>query len=140
MERQAFIAEILAKTEMRYTRSGGPGGQNVNKRDTKAEARLHIDSLILPGEVGRSRIHRRLAHRITTDGYLVIQADGERSQGRNREEALQRITNLLLTALKPDAKPRRPTKPGKGARERRLASKKRRSTVKQNRSRPTQED
>jgi ribosome-associated protein len=140
MDRDALRREIRRKTELSYSRSGGPGGQNVNKRDTKATARLRIAELEEPGETGRERLARRLASRLTNEGDLVLQADGERSQARNREDALERMESIIAAALRPEPKKRRPSRPSKAARERRLAAKKRRSAVKSARRKPLGEE
>lgn len=135
MDPSELREEIRAKAELSYSRSGGPGGQNVNKRDTKVTVHLAIDELECAGETGRERIKQRLSGRISTDGYLVIQADGERSQARNREDALERLESLISHALRPDPKPRKKTRPSRAARERRIKTKKKRSQVKSGRGR-----
>jgi ribosome-associated protein len=136
VDRDAVLEEIRANTDFSFSRSGGPGGQNVNKRDTKVTARLNIDSLQAAGAAGRERIRHRLSGRINSEGILVLQADGERSQIRNREEALERMEELILAALKPDPRPRRPTRPSRAAGERRLLGKKLRGRVKSGRGKP----
>ena len=128
--------EIARKTRLSFSRSGGPGGQNVNKRDTKVTAKLVIDELQVPGEAGRARIHRRLSHRLTRDGVLILQSDSERSQNRNREEVLSRLVHLILRVLRPDPRPRKATAPSRASKERRLQGKKRRSDIKKSRGRP----
>ena len=135
MDREALIEEIRSKAEVSFSRSAGPGGQNVNKRDTKVTLHLAVDTLKVPGEEGIARIKSRLSSRINNEGFLVIHSDGERSQARNKEEALKRMETLILHALRPDPKPRRKTKPSKAAKERRIMNKKRRSRIKQGRGR-----
>jgi len=130
MDREALLREIKENTYVSFSRSGGPGGQNVNKRDTKVSARLLVDSLHSPGEPGRARLRRRLERRINADGYIVLQSDRERSQLRNREDVLCRMIALVLGAMQPDPRPRRATRPSKAARERRLESKKMRGRIK----------
>jgi len=135
MDIDALKEELHIKTEFSYSRSGGPGGQNVNKRDTKVTLRLPVDALETPGSSGIIRIKSRLSHRINNEGFLILQADGERSQARNREEAMIRLEKLIIKALRPDPKPRKKTKPSRAAKERRIMRKKKRSRVKKERAR-----
>ena len=135
MDRNALREEIRAKAELSYSRSGGPGGQNVNKRDTKVTVRLAVYELESPGSAGLDKIRRRLSTRISVEGFLVIQAEGERSQARNREEALDRIENLIFLALRPDPKPRKKTRPSRASKDRRIKGKKIRSQIKSGRGR-----
>lgn len=140
MDRNELRREIREKTELSYSRSGGPGGQNVNKRDTKVTARLAVDELESPNEAALSRLRRRLEARINADGCIVIQAESTRSQGRNREEALDRLETLISAALRPDPRPRKATRPSRSARERRLKSKKQRGNIKVARRTPASGD
>jgi ribosome-associated protein len=133
MDRIELLREIQEKTELSFSRSGGPGGQNVNKRDTRVTARLLVENLVSPGEAGRMRIRRRLSGRINSEGYIVLHADGERSQLRNREDAVSRMEELVAGALRPDPRPRKATRPTRAAKERRLGSKKIRGRVKDGR-------
>ncbi|MBK7406385.1 MAG: aminoacyl-tRNA hydrolase [Phycisphaerales bacterium] len=105
-----------------YASASGPGGQNVNKRATKAILRLSLADLPVSAPV-RARVARLgKGWLVGEDGELVIQADEFRSQRRNREACLERLRELLVRALaKP--KPRIATKPGRGAVERRLRGK-----------------
>ena len=130
MNREAIREEIREKTSLSFSRSGGPGGQNVNKRETKVSARLQIDALEIPDEASLRRLKRRLASRLSSDGVLVLQASEERSQAMNRQQALERMEALILAALRPDPKPRKATRPSRAARERRLISKKKRGALK----------
>ena len=116
-----------------YARSGGPGGQNVNKVESKVIARLSFRSLtFLTGDL-RALVESRLAHRINADGEIVVTVQDHREQGRNRELAVTRLAELIAAATR-RPKVRKATKPGAGAREARLRLKKRRSAEKARRS------
>ncbi|HEX9712002.1 MAG TPA: alternative ribosome rescue aminoacyl-tRNA hydrolase ArfB [Actinomycetota bacterium] len=124
---------------VRFSRSGGPGGQNVNKRATRAEVVFDLlGSPSIPGELKR-RAKRRLRARLDTRGRLRVVADDERTQRANREIALERLTDLLRAAFEPPPPPRRKTKPTRSARERRLSEKKRRGVIKRARRTPSGE-
>ena len=121
----------------RFVRSAGPGGQNVNKVATAVELRFDAaNSEALPAAL-KARLLARRDSRITEDGVVIIQAQRFRSQDRNREDARERLKELLLEAAKPPPPPRKKTKPTKGSIERRLKEKSGRSDVKKMRSKPT---
>lgn len=126
---------VTRAVDVSFSRSGGSGGQNVNKVNTKVTARLAIEELDELSDAQRNRIREKLANRINTDDELVIQVQEEREQRRNREIAVRRLTNLIRHAMK-RPKPRKPTKPSRGARERRLNEKRRRSETKKARRDP----
>lgn len=113
----------------RFSRSAGPGGQSVNTTDSRAELSYDLaNSTVLP-PVYKERALRALAGRLA-DGVLTVTASESRSQLRNREAAAERMSALLTNATAPPPPPRRPTKPSRAARERRLADKRRTAQVK----------
>jgi len=118
--------------EEQFVRASGPGGQNVNKLSTAVQLRFDVrHSPSLPSDV-RARLERLAGARLTRDGVLVIIAQRHRTQARNREDALERLLELIRQAAVAPVK-RRPTRPTKASRERRIESKKRRSGIKQHR-------
>lgn len=117
-----------------FSRSSGPGGQNVNKLSTKATLRLPLDHLPVTDHQ-RQAVRKRLSNRVTSEGELVIHASQMRSQHANRRLALQRAVALLNTALA-RKKPRLATRPSRAAIERRIVQKKRRGELKRERRRP----
>jgi ribosome-associated protein len=115
--------------EERFIRASGPGGQNVNKLASAVQLRFDVrGSPNLPGDV-RARLERLAGRRLTRQGTLVITAQRHRTQESNRRDARDRLIELILRAAVAPVR-RRPTRPGAGARERRLQSKKRRGSVK----------
>lgn len=114
-----------------YSRSSGPGGQNVNKRSTKAELRVRLDDLPLR-EGPAARLREHAAGMITLDGELLITSDEHRSQIRNRDECLARLRVLIVAAMAVP-KVRRKTRPTRGSKERRLTGKRVRSEIKSRR-------
>ena len=132
----AYISIDEREIEESFVRSSGPGGQNVNKLATAVQLRFDVrGSPSLPGDV-RARLERLAGARLTNDGVLVISAQRHRTQLRNRQDALDRLIDLIRqAAIRP--RPRRPTKPTAGSRERRIEGKKRRGGIKERRSRPS---
>lgn len=114
-----------------FVTSSGPGGQNVNKRATKAQLRVSIDALGLTAGA-RARLVRLAGSRVTGDGELIISADELRSQKRNERAAYMRLRMMLVRAMNPP-KVRRATRTPRWAIEKRLREKKRRGDVKKRR-------
>ena len=112
-----------------YARSRGPGGQNVNKVNTKAELWAPVDAIVGLAPDALERLVKLAGRRLTSEGEIHIAADSSRTQEGNRMEALARLRELIVAAqFRPKA--RRKTKPSRGAKERRLQSKRRRSDLK----------
>jgi ribosome-associated protein len=125
--------------EESFVRAAGPGGQHVNKTSTAVQLRFDVRrSPSLPDDV-RARLERLAGRRLTNDGVLVIVAQGQRSQMRNRLEALDRLVELIRAAVPPPT-PRRKTRPTKASKRRRLEGKKHRGTVKSLRSGPPRDE
>jgi ribosome-associated protein len=125
----AHISIDEREIEESFVRSSGPGGQNVNKLSTAVQLRFDVrHSPSLPNDV-RARLERLSGSRLTRDGVLVIIAQRHRTQARNRDDALDRLLELIRQAAVAPIK-RRPTRPTKASGERRIEGKKRRAGIK----------
>ena len=132
---------VIPAGELRESasRSGGPGGQHVNKTNTRVTLRWSPVTSAALGPLQRERLLTRLAGRLTRGGDLVVHAGRFRSRGRNRELARERLADLVREALAVRPK-RRATRATRASRERRLATKRRRGDVKRGRRRPVREE
>jgi ribosome-associated protein len=119
-----------SEIHLEFVRSSGPGGQKVNKTSSKAVLRWNVDgsSVLTPEE--KAIVKEKLANRINKDGELYLDSDRLRSQHRNREYVVELLEELVAEALTPQAE-RKPTKPTRGSKERRLEGKKRQARKKQ---------
>jgi ribosome-associated protein len=115
-------ASIRAKGKLQFSRSGGPGGQNVNKVNSKVSLRIHLPDLAGLSDAEMDRLRLCLASRITGDDELIIHSSEERSQKTNRERALCRA-EIQIAAAARLPKCRKALNPGRGAKETRLRSK-----------------
>ncbi|HUO96998.1 MAG TPA: alternative ribosome rescue aminoacyl-tRNA hydrolase ArfB [Steroidobacteraceae bacterium] len=121
--------------EFAYIRAPGPGGQNVNKVASAVQLRFNAAASTLLDEYARTRFATLAGRRLTRDGWLVLTAHRHRTQEANRRDALERLAELIAAA-RARPKPRRATKPSRGARERRLEGKRQRTEVKHLRRKP----
>jgi len=126
------IPDLSAEFQFLTSRSSGPGGQNVNKVNSKVELRFDIQNSDLLSEDQKNILLVKLASKITSEGILSIVSQRDRSQLSNKEDAIEKLYLLISKALTP-VKPRKNTKPTKGSVERRLATKRIKAEIKQNR-------
>jgi ribosome-associated protein len=121
----------VPETELswRFSHSSGPGGQSVNTADSRVELSFDLAATTALPPFLKERALLALASKLT-DGVLAVTASEHRSQFRNREAAASRLSALLTDAIAPPPAPRRPTRPSRGARERRLTAKRHRSEIK----------
>jgi ribosome-associated protein len=125
-----------AELEVVTTTSRGPGGQHVNRSETRVVLRWNVLASASLTDAQRERLLDKLGTRISQDGVLQVAAEDHRSQSRNRDLARERLASLVRDALKRD-KPRRPTRPTRASRKRRIDEKKRRGELKKSRGRPS---
>lgn len=124
----------MAELQFHFSRSGGPGGQHVNRTATQVELTFDVQRSASLDESQRARVLNKLKSAIDSRGVLHLTCQTTRSQSRNRAEVIERFQRLLRQALHVP-KPRRPTQPGRAAAERRLQAKRRAGLLKQERRR-----
>ena len=129
----------MTELQFHFSRSGGPGGQHVNRTATQVELTFDVQRSASLDESQRARVLNKLKSAIDSRGVLRLACQATRSQSRNRAEVIERFQRLLRQALHVP-KPRRPTRPGRAATERRLQAKRRAGLLKQERRRPQTAD
>ena len=127
--------ELEKEIKFNTSRSGGPGGQHANKVETSVELRFNIFYSSSLNRQEKRRLFKKLGNKITKEGELIITSENSRSQARNKEEALEKFFTMIEEALKVPKK-RKPTRPSKAAKEKRLKEKKKHGEKKSYRKPP----
>lgn len=126
--RECLIREVTYRT----SRSSGPGGQHVNKTESRVELIWNLQRSECMTDAQKFRLHIRLQSRLTDEGVLILSSEKHRSQHQNKQEVTERFWNLILNSMVP-VKKRRPTMPTRSSVEKRIKNKKHRGEIKRNR-------
>ncbi|HAH22442.1 MAG TPA: aminoacyl-tRNA hydrolase [Prolixibacteraceae bacterium] len=131
-ETSIYIPDLSAEFIFQASRSSGPGGQNVNKVNSKIELRFNIQNSSLLMEEQKEILLTKLSTKISSDGFLIVVSQGDRSQLVNKEDAIRKLYELIEKALRP-VKRRKSTKPTRSSIEKRLTGKRIKADIKQKR-------